>query len=159
MRIGFSKDIHRLVEGKRLVVGGVYLPFERGCLAHSDGDVVYHALGEAILGALALGDLGKHFPTNDPSLDGINSSIILKRIYDMMVEHDHHIINADLQIVLERPKLKDHIMTIRNNIANILNCDVNQISVKAGTNEGCGEIGKSEAVECSAIVLLEQNKN
>ena len=158
MRIGFSKDIHRLVENKKLVVGGVNIPFIKGCLAHSDGDVVYHALGEAMLGALSLGDLGKHFPTNDPKYDGIDSSILLDHIFGLIQEKGYEIGNADMQIVLERPKLAPHIMQMRENIAKILHCELDQISVKAGTNEGCGEIGKGEAIECSAIVLL-KSKN
>lgn len=159
MRIGFSKDIHRLGLGRKLVVGGVEIPHHLGCVAHSDGDVVFHAIGEAILGALALGDLGKYFPTNDPKLDGINSSYILTEIYQMMTSHHYEISNIDTQIVLQRPKLANYIDQMRQNIADILHCKVEQISIKAGTKEGLDSIGEGIAIECSAICLLNKIEN
>ncbi len=154
MRIGFSKDIHRLVENKRLVIGGVEIPFDKGCLAHSDGDVVYHCLAEAILGALALGDLGTHFPNTDEKLKDMDSSLIVHHVYDLMKQHGYQIGNIDIQIVMEKPKLANYILKMRNNISMLLHCDIGRVSIKAGTNEGIDEIGKGMAVEASAIVLL-----
>lgn len=158
MRIGFSKDIHRLVEHRRLIIGGIEIPFEKGCLAHSDGDVVFHALGEALLGSLALGDLGHHFPNNDEKYRNIDSSILLKRIMDLVQSNGYRLVNCDIQIVLEKPKLAPYILKIRQNIAKLCNCDISRISVKAGTNEKIGEIGQGLAIEASAIVLVEPIK-
>lgn len=155
-RIGFSKDIHRLVEGRKLLLAGVIVPFKKGELAHSDGDVVYHAVAESILGALALGDLGKHFPdTSDDTLN-MDSAIIVDYAYKKAKDLGYYIENIDVSISLEKPKLKDYIEDMRNNVAKLLHVDLNQVSVKAGTNEGCGEVGKGEAVEATSIVLLEK---
>ncbi|MCR5505571.1 MAG: 2-C-methyl-D-erythritol 2,4-cyclodiphosphate synthase [Bacilli bacterium] len=154
MRIGFASDIHQLVENRKLILGGVVIPFEKGEKAHSDGDVVYHALGESILGALALGDLGTHFPDNDNRYKDMDSSIIIKEIKIMMDERGYKIGNVDISITLEQPKLKPHIQEMRNNIARLLDTDVNNISVKAGTNEKMDEIGKGNAVKADSIVLL-----
>ena len=155
-RIGFAKDIHRLVENRKLILGGVVISFEKGELAHSDGDVLYHAIGESILGALALGDLGKHFPdTSDKTLN-MDSAFIVDKIYHMMDELGYKVVNIDASISLEKPKLKNYIDEMRKNIARLLHIDINQVSVKAGTNEGCGEVGRNEAVEATSIVLLEK---
>ena len=156
LRIGFSRDIHKLVEGRDLLLGGVKIPYHLGELAHSDGDVLYHALAESILGALALGDLGKHFPdTSDETLN-MDSSIIVRKCYGFAKERGYHIVNVDISITLERPKLKDYIQQIRENIAKNLETDIDNVSVKAGTNEGCGEIGRNEAVSAESIILLEK---
>lgn len=154
MKIGFSKDIHRLVENRSLVLGGVQIPFDKGCLAHSDGDVVYHCLAESILGALALGDLGTHFPNTDEKFKNMDSSIIISYVHDLMQKNHYQIGNIDIQIIIEKPKLADYILKMRNNIANLLHCDISCVSIKAGTNEGIDEIGKGLAVEAYAIVLL-----
>lgn len=155
-RIGFSKDIHRLVENRKLILAGVVVPFEKGELAHSDGDVVYHAISESILGALALGDLGKHFPdTSDDTLN-MDSAIIMEYVFKKMDELGYKIANIDSSISLEKPKLKNYIELMRENIARLLHTDIANVSVKAGTNEGCGEVGKGEAVEATSIVLLEK---
>ena len=153
-RIGFSKDIHRLVENRKLILGGVVVPFEKGELAHSDGDVLYHALAESILGALALGDLGKHFPdTSDETLN-MDSSIIVSKVVKMMLEKGYEVNNVDIFVSLERPKLKDYIESMRNNVANLLQVNIDQVSIKAGTNEKCGEVGKGEAIEATSMILL-----
>ena len=154
MRIGFASDIHQLVENRKFILAGVVIPFEKGEKAHSDGDVVYHALGESILGALALGDLGTFFPDNDERYKDMDSSIIVKNIVNMMFEKGYRVNNVDISITLEKPKLKDHIFDMRNNIAQLLQVDLNQVSVKAGTNEKLDEIGKGNAVKAESIILL-----
>ena len=158
MRIGFASDIHRLVEGRQLILAGVVVPFNLGELAHSDGDVVYHAVGESILGALALGDLGKHFPDTDPQYKNIDSSILIRRIVTMMKERNYVINNIDISITLEKPKLKDYILKMRENLANLLETDIDNVSIKAGTNEGVGPLGNNEAVKAESIVLLKEKE-
>ncbi|MBO4285858.1 MAG: 2-C-methyl-D-erythritol 2,4-cyclodiphosphate synthase [Bacilli bacterium] len=155
IRMGFSKDIHRLVENRKLMLGGIHVPFELGEAAHSDGDVVYHAVAESILGALALGDLGKHFPDNDKNTENMDSALIMKSVYQMMDERGYRLNNLDVFISLERPKLKDYIETMRKNIAGLLNADLSAISIKAGTNEKMGPVGEGKAVEAYAVVTLE----
>ena len=157
MRIGFASDIHRLVEGRRLILAGVVVPFELGEEAHSDGDVVYHAVAESILGALALGDLGKHFP-GTPEFKDIDSSIIVKRVVAMMDEKGYEINNVDVSITLEKPKLKDYIQAMRVNVANLLETEIENVSIKAGTNEKVGPLGRNEAVKAEAIVLLKEEE-
>ncbi len=154
-RIGFSKDIHRLVENRKLIIGGVVVPFEKGEFAHSDGDVLYHALAESILGALALGDLGTHFPDTSSETKDMNSEIIVSKVVKMMDEKGYKVVNADIFVSLEKPKLKDYIPHMRSNVARLLNTEISNVSIKAGTNEGCGEVGKGEAIEATSIVLLE----
>ena len=154
MRIGFASDIHPLVENRKLILAGVVIPSPVGEKAHSDGDVVYHALAESILGALALGDLGKHFPDNDDKYLNIDSSFIVKEVVKMMDELGYKVNNIDLSITLEQPKLKDRIDEMRRNIANLLNTDIKNVSVKAGTHEKVGPLGRGEAVKAESIVLL-----
>ena len=158
MRIGFASDIHRLVEGRKLILAGVVVPFELGELAHSDGDVVYHAVGESILGALALGDLGTHFPDNDNQYKDIDSSILIRRIVIMMKERNYVINNIDISITLEKPKIKNYIQAMRENLAKLLETNIENVSIKAGTNEGVGPLGQSEAVKAEAIVLLKEKE-
>ena len=153
-RVGFSKDIHRLASGRKLIIGGVVVPFDKGEVAHSDGDVLYHALAESILGALALGDLGKHFPdTSDETLN-MDSAIIVSKVVEMMEEKGYEVNNIDVFVSLEKPKLKDYILKMRENVASLLKVELDQVSIKAGTNEGCGEVGKGEAIEATSMVLL-----
>ena len=154
MRIGFASDIHQLVENRKLILAGVVVPFEKGEKAHSDGDVVYHALGESILGALALGDLGTHFPDNDDKYKDMDSSLIIKEIVKMMEDKGYAVNNVDISITLERPKLKDYILSMRENIARLLKVNIDQVSVKAGTNEKMDELGKGNAVKAESIILL-----
>ena len=153
--MGFSKDIHRLVADRKLMLGGIHVPFELGEAAHSDGDVVYHAVAESILGALALGDLGKHFPDNDKNTENMDSAIIMNEVCKMMDEKGYRLNNLDVFISLEKPKLKDYIEEMRRNIAGLLHADLSCISVKAGTNEKMGPVGEGKAVEAYAIVTLE----
>lgn len=155
MRIGFASDIHRLVEGRKLMLSGICVPSNVGELAHSDGDVVYHATSEAILGALALGDLGKHFP-GTPEYKDIDSSIIVRRVVGMMMDNGYEINNIDISITLEKPKLAPFIMEMRQNLALLLNTSLNNVSIKAGTNEGIDEIGKGLAVKADAVVMLKK---
>ena len=155
-RAGFSKDIHRLVEGRKLIIAGVVVPFEKGELAHSDGDVTYHAIAESILGALALGDLGKHFPDTSDETKDMDSALIVKQVVSLMEEKGYSINNIDVFISLEKPKLKNYIDEMRKNIASLLKTDIDNVSLKAGTNEGCGEVGRGEAIESSSIVMLKK---
>ena len=158
MRIGFGTDIHRLVEGRKLILAGVHVPAFFGELAHSDGDVIYHASMDAILGALALGDIGKLFPDNDPQYKDIDSSLLFKKIVTLMKEKGYRINNIDVMVTLEKPKLKDYIVEMRNNIANILETSIDNVSVKAGTNEGLDALGRGEAVKAEVIVLLKEEE-
>ena len=158
MRIGFASDIHKLVPDRKLILGGVVIPFELGELAHSDGDVVYHALGESILGALALGDLGTHFPDNDDKYKDMDSSIIIQYVADLLNQHHYQIENIDISITLEKPKLKSYISQMRLNIASLLHISIEKVSVKAGTNEGLDAIGQGLAVKAESIVLLKEKE-
>ncbi|MCR4911969.1 MAG: 2-C-methyl-D-erythritol 2,4-cyclodiphosphate synthase [Bacilli bacterium] len=155
-RVGFSKDIHRLVEERKLIIAGVVVPFEKGELAHSDGDVVYHAIAESILGALALGDLGKHFPDTSEETKDMDSTLIVKHVISLMEEKGFSVNNIDVFVSLEKPKLKNYIEQMRANIASLLKVDASLVSLKAGTNEGCGEVGRGEAIEASSIVMLKK---
>ena len=153
-RIGFSKDIHRLVENRKLIIAGVVVPFDKGELAHSDGDVLYHAVAESILGALALGDLGKHFPDNSEQTLNMDSALIVSTVVEMMEKEGYEVNNIDIFVSLEKPKLKDYIDLMRQNVSKLLKVELSQVSIKAGTNEGCGEVGKGEAIEATSMVLL-----
>lgn len=153
-RVGFSKDIHKLVENRKLIIAGVVIPFDKGELAHSDGDVLYHALAESILGALALGDLGKHFPDTSKDTLDMDSSLIVKAVVKMMKERGYQVNNVDIFVSLEKPKLKDYIEEIRKNVASLLEVNLDQVSIKAGTNEGCGEVGRGEAIEATSMIML-----
>lgn len=158
MRIGFASDIHALVKNRKLILGGVTVPFERGELAHSDGDVLYHALAESILGALALGDLGTHFPDNDNKYKDMDSALIVRSVVKMMDEKGYLVNNVDISISLEKPKLKPYILKMRENVATLLNVDLDKVSIKAGTNEGFDAVGKGEAVKAEAIILLKEKE-
>ena len=156
MRIGQSTDIHKLVEGRKLILGGVEIPSEKGLLGHSDADALTHAVAEAVLGALALGDLGHHFPDTDPKWEGVNSQIILEACWKMMDEAGYKIGNVDSLVLIERPKMAPHIEDMRANFAKALHCDISQISVKATRGEGMGFVGRGEGVLAQAVVLLEE---
>jgi 2-C-methyl-D-erythritol 2,4-cyclodiphosphate synthase len=158
MRIGQSTDIHKLVEGRKLILGGVEIPSEKGLLGHSDADALTHAVAEAVLGALALGDLGHHFPDTDPKWEGVNSQIILEAVWQMMDEAGYQIGNVDSLVLIERPKMAPHIENMRANFAKALHCDISRISVKATRGEGMGFVGRGEGVLAQAVVLLEEKK-
>lgn len=156
-RIGQSRDIHRLEEnGRDFILGGVRIPYFKGNVSHSDGDCLYHAIAESLLGALALGDLGKHFPDNDDKFKDIDSSFIVKETMKLVKEKGYHVVNIDTSVILEKPKLKDYIDVMRQNIASLLEIDVDEVSVKAQTNEKVDALGRNEAIEASSIVLLEK---
>lgn len=156
-RIGFAYDAHRLVEGRDLVLGGVKIPHSKGLSGHSDADVLVHTIGEAILGALSLGDLGKHFPDSDPKYKGISSLRILSLICDMMIKESTRIVNVDSTIVAEEPKFAGYILKMRENIASVLRIKADQISVKSTTTEGMGFAGRKEGISAYAVVLIEKD--
>lgn len=156
LKIGFGYDAHRLVKGRNLILGGVKIPRERGLLGHSDADVLSHAIGEAILGALSLGDLGKHFPDTDEKYKGISSLKILSMINGMARKENAKIIHIDSTIVAQEPKLSPYIEKMRENIADVLKIKTDQVSVKATTTEGLGFMGRKEGISAYAIVLMEK---
>ena len=153
-RIGYATDIHHLVEGRKLFLCGVNIPHTKGLLGHSDADVAIHAIAESILGALALGDLGKHFPDTDEKYKDYDSCLILKAVVEMMESKGYEINNIDVTIIAEKPKLAPYISEMRAMIATLLKASVDCVSIKACTNEGIGEIGKNEAIESHCICLL-----
>lgn len=155
MRIGQSIDIHQLVEGRKLILGGVEIPYEKGLKGHSDADVLLHAIIESIIGALGEGDIGKHFPDTDDRYKGISSMILLEETYKLMNEKGYKIGNVDAIIMTEQPKMAPHIPTMRNNIAKVLHCDVTQINVKATRGEKLGFVGRGEGIVSQAVCLLE----
>lgn len=155
-RIGFSKDIHKLVKGRKLMLAGIHIPFNKGELAHSDGDVIMHAVAEAMLGAAALGDLGKFYPTNDKKYKNIASKEILIDTNKRIKKLKYQIENIDVSVELEKPKLSPYIDKMRSNLAKILKIKIDQISIKANTNEGLCVTGKGEAVIAYAVVLLKK---
>jgi 2-C-methyl-D-erythritol 2,4-cyclodiphosphate synthase len=155
-RIGFGYDAHRLVKGRDLILGGVKIPYDLGLLGHSDADVLSHAMGEAILGALCLGDLGKHFPDTDEKYKGISSLKILSMINDMAKKENAKIIHIDSTIVAQEPKLSPYIEKMRENISHVLKINIDQISVKATTTEGLGFTGRKEGISGYAVVLVEK---
>ncbi len=154
MRIGNAYDIHRLVEGRRLILGGVEIPHETGLLGHSDADVLTHAIMDALLGALALGDIGKYFPPDDPQWEGADSILLLKQVMGLIGDRGWTVANIDSVIVAERPKLKPHIVSIQERLADAMNLQPDQVSVKATTNEKLGPIGEKEAICSYAVALL-----
>ncbi len=156
IRIGFGYDAHRLADNRDLILGGVKILHGKGLLGHSDADVLSHAVGEAILGALSLGDLGKHFPDTDPKYKDISSLKILAAIRDMAMKENARIANVDSTIVAEEPKLSDYILRMRQNISGTLSVNIDQVSVKATTTEGMGFAGRKEGIAAYAIVLLEK---
>ncbi len=153
-RIGNGYDVHALAPGLPLWVCGVSINHTKGCVAHSDGDAPIHALCDALLGALALGDIGKHFPDTSPEFKGIDSKILLKRVYQLIKSAGYQLVNADITIALQRPKIAPHIETMRTTLAGILCCDTGAISVKATTTEKLGFVGREEGIEAYATVLL-----
>lgn len=156
MRIGQSIDIHPLKEGRDLILGGVKIEHEKGLDGHSDADVLTHAIAESILGALALGDLGAHFPDTDEKYRGISSIKLLEHVYQLMDQHDHAITNLDATIVAEKPKMAPHILKMRENIAKALHCSIDQVSIKATRGEKLGFVGHEEGIVSLCVCLLEE---
>jgi len=156
MRIGEGYDVHRLAENRKLILGGVEIPYEKGLLGHSDADALLHALMDAMLGALALGDIGKHFPDTDPRYKGIDSRELLRHTAKLVAEKGWQLGNADMTIIAQAPKMAPHIQTMRENIAADLNTDIDNISVKATTEEKLGFTGSGEGIAARAVVLLKR---
>ena len=157
MRIGHGYDVHRLKEGRKLILGGIDIPYEKGLDGHSDADVLVHAIMDALLGAAALGDIGQHFPDNDDKYLGADSIELLKAVGELLKEHGYGIRNIDSTIICQRPKLKDHIPAMRAKIAEALEIDISQVSVKATTEEKLGFTGSGEGIAAHAVCLLVEN--
>ena len=153
-RIGNGYDVHRLEEGRELTLGGVKIPHTKGCVAHSDGDVIIHALCDALLGALALGDIGHHFPDTSAEFEGIDSKILLRRTFDMVQERGYSLVNADITLLLQAPKIAPYVETMRETLALVLGVDTDAVSVKATTGERLGFVGREEGVEAFTSVLI-----
>ncbi|HUI64168.1 MAG TPA: 2-C-methyl-D-erythritol 2,4-cyclodiphosphate synthase [Bacteroidota bacterium] len=157
-RIGFGYDVHRLAEGRRLVLGGVDIPFAMGLDGHSDADVLLHAVSDALLGAAALGDIGKHFPNTDPRYKGISSLILLRHVADLLAQKRCTVVNIDATVVLEAPKIAPYVDLMRQNIADSLAISIGQISVKATTHEGLGFVGTGKGASAHAVALLSMHE-
>ena len=155
MRIGHGYDVHKLVEGRDLILGGVKIPFEKGLLGHSDADVLLHAVSDSLLGAAALGDIGKHFPDTDPAYKGADSLELLRIVGEKVAEAGYRVENIDVTMIAQRPKLKDHIPQMRANIARVLGVEISQVNVKATTEEHLGFTGDGSGMSCHAVCLLE----
>ena len=156
MRIGYGYDVHRLAENRDLYLCGEKIDYSLGLLGHSDADVALHALCDALLGAAALGDIGKHFPDNDDSYKGISSIVLLERVTALLKEKNYYCVNCDITIVCQRPKLAPYIDSMRENIAKAMNIDIDSVSVKATTTEGLGFEGTGEGISSSAVVLIDR---
>lgn len=154
MRIGMGYDVHRLVEGRPLIMGGVTIPYELGLLGHSDADVLLHAIADALLGAAALGDIGRHFPDTDLQYKGISSLILLEKVGSLLEDNMFFIENIDATIIAQAPKMRPHIDEMRQNIANALKIDVEQVNVKATTEEGLGFTGEGRGISAQAVCML-----
>lgn len=159
IRIGNGYDVHALAPGLPLWLGGVQIESPLGCIAHSDGDVAIHALNDALLGALALGDIGKHFPDTSDEFKGIDSKILLERVMELIWKEGWYVINADITIAMQRPKLAPYIVPMRECMAKLMQIPVSRVSVKATTTEKLGFVGRSEGCEVYAVVLLGRNEN
>jgi len=156
MRIGQSTDIHAWTKDRPLILGGVHIPYDKGLLGHSDADALTHAIIEAIIGACALGDIGKHFPDTDPQYKGISSLKLLEMTTTLMKEQGYKLVNCDSLVLIEKPQLSPFIQQMRLNIAQAISCDLNQINIKATRGEKIGFVGREEGVVAQAIVLLER---
>ena len=155
MRIGHGYDVHRLVEGRKCIIGGVDIPFEKGLLGHSDADVLLHAIMDAVLGAMAAGDIGKLFPDNDPTYKGADSLVLTRRVAEVMTERGYRLGNIDATVIAQAPKMAPHILTMRENIAAAFGVDPDRVSVKATTEERLGFTGSGEGIAAHAVCLIE----
>ncbi len=155
MRIGHGYDVHRLVENRKLILGGVDIPYEKGLLGHSDADVLLHAISDALLGAAALGDIGKHFPPDDPKFLDADSLLLLKHVGKLLADEGYTVSNIDATVIAQRPKLAPYIEQMRKNIADALSLSVNQVSVKATTEEKLGFTGSGDGISAHAVVLID----
>lgn len=159
MRVGMGYDVHRLVENRKLILGGVEIPYEKGLLGHSDADVLLHAVMDALLGAAALGDIGKHFPDTDDKYKGISSIRLLEHVAELLEEERYVIVNIDATIIAQRPKMRPYIEEMEKNIAKALAIDTDQINIKATTEEGLGFTGSGEGISSQAICSIEKAYN
>ncbi len=155
LRIGHGYDVHRLVEGRKLIIGGVEIPHETGLLGHSDADVLLHAISDALLGAAALGDIGCLFPDTDPEFKGADSLVLLKKVVSVLAENGFSVVNIDATLIAQRPKMRPYIEKMRENIASACEISVNFVSVKATTEEKLGFTGREEGVSAHAVCLIE----
>lgn len=158
MKIGIGYDVHKLVKGRKLIIGGVNIPFEKGLLGHSDADVLIHAIMDSILGALGAGDIGKHFPDTDEQYKDISSLVLLERVYNIMKKEKYEIGNIDSIIVAQRPKMAPYIEEMKKNIAYILNTDTSNINIKATTTENLGFVGKEKGIASYSVCILKALK-
>ena len=156
MRIGHGYDVHKLVEGRKLILGGVEIPHTLGLLGHSDADVLLHAVSDALLGAAGLGDIGVHFPDTDPAYKGADSRVLLQIVGQKVAQKGYRISNIDVTMIAQRPKLKPHILQMKQNIADTLGMDPDRVNVKATTEEHLGFTGREEGLSCHAVCLLEE---
>lgn len=159
MRVGMGYDVHKLVENRKLILGGVEIPYEKGLLGHSDADVLLHAIMDALLGAAALGDIGKHFPDTDEQYKGISSICLLEHVAELLEEQGFLVENIDATIIAQRPKMRPYIDQMRANIADALHIEQNQVNVKATTEEGLGFTGNGDGISSQAVCLLEKMTN
>ncbi|WP_035294391.1 2-C-methyl-D-erythritol 2,4-cyclodiphosphate synthase [Clostridium sp. KNHs214] len=155
MRIGIGYDVHKLVENRKLILGGVEIPHEKGLLGHSDADVLLHAIMDSLLGAAALGDIGKHFPDTDKSFKDISSILLLQKVGELIKHKGYTILNIDATIIAQKPKMAPHIESMRINISNALEISIDQINVKATTEEGLGFTGRQEGISSQSICLIQ----
>lgn len=156
LRIGQGYDVHRLTQDRKLILGGVDIPYELGLLGHSDADVLTHAIMDAMLGALSLGDIGMHFPPSDNSFKNISSMLLLKKVKELLQQNKAQIVNIDATIMAQKPKLSPWIIKIRESLSKELELDIDRVSIKATTTEKCDDVGKGLAIAASAIVLIEK---
>ncbi len=157
MRIGHGYDVHRLVEGRALILGGVNIPFEKGLLGHSDADVLTHALMDAMLGAAGLGDIGKHFPDTDPQYKGADSLVLLAHVKDLLQKNGYCLMNADITLIAQKPKVASYLPMMKENLAQTLQCDLSQLNIKATTEEHLGFTGEGAGMACHAVCLIDDN--
>lgn len=157
MRIGHGYDVHRLVEDRALILGGVEIPFEKGLLGHSDADVLTHALMDAMLGAAGLGDIGKHFPDTDPQYKGADSLVLLAHVSDLLQKNGFHLVNADITLIAQKPKVASYLPMMKERLAQTLRCDLGQLNIKATTEEHLGFTGEGAGMACHAVCLIDNN--
>lgn len=159
MRIGIGYDVHQMTEDRKLIIGGVDIPYERGLLGHSDADVLIHAIMDSILGAMALGDIGKHFPDTDMKYKDISSLVLLENVYKIMIEKGYRVGNIDSVVAAQKPKLAPYILEMRKNISSVLNTSIDNINIKATTTEKLGFVGREEGMSAYSVCLLRSQKS
>ena len=159
MRVGFGYDVHRLTENRKLILGGVLIPYEKGLLGHSDADVLIHAIMDALLGAAAMGDIGKHFPDTDPSYAGADSMVLLRQVRKLLETEEFQIENIDATIIAQEPKLAGYIPEMQERIGSVLDLALSRVNVKATTTEHLGFAGRGEGISACAVCILEKNEN